>query len=135
MSRDQIQKQTRLRASLLVCTRRCHTVIYTHKKSHKRKHPHARTRARANTHTHTHTHTSHKTSHARRHTHTHTNTHVRSLSVSLSPPPEKLSRYHPRTALVPFLSSQKPFPVPLGYPQTRGLKRCSIGTKNSQIVF
>ena len=50
-------------------------------------------------------------------------------------PPEKYSRYHPRTALVSFLSSQRPFHVPLGYPQKNGLKRCSTGKKNSQILF
>ena len=64
------------------------------------------------------------------------------LSVSLSTPPEKYSRYHPRTALVPFLFSQRPFPVPLGYPppppthtHPKGLKRCSTGKKTSQILF
>ena len=189
MFRDQIQKQPTVRASLFVCTRRCHTLINTHKTSHARKHTHARTYMRTHEHTHTHTHThtnartnthttlfflmssysckrmsrdhavrasllvgtrnklyTHARTHARthtrtdmyththKHTHTHTRLHYfRSLSVSLSPPHEKLSRYHPRTALVPFLSSQKPFPVPLGYPQTRGHKRCLIGTKNSQI--
>ena len=56
-------------------------------------------------------------------------------SVSLSTLPEKCSRYHPRTARVPFLSSQRPFPVPLGYSQKKGLKRCSTGKKNSQILF
>ena len=108
---------------------------------------HKTSHARTHTHTHTHTHTFaliHKPkTHARAHTHSRAHTHTphtrlhyfRSLSVSLSPPHEKLSPYHPRTALVPFLSSQKPFPVPLGYPQTKALKMCWIGTKNSQILF
>ena len=102
-----------------------------HKTSHARRHTHThtqtRTHARTEERTYTHTHT---------HTHTHTQRHYsRSFSASLSPPPEKCSRYHPRTALVPFLSSQRPFPVPLGYPQENGLKRCSTGKKNSQILF
>ena len=109
MSRDQIQKQPRVRAFWSVqggATNCIHT------------HAHARTHRRTHVHTHTHTHT----------------TTLFPISVSLSLPDEKFSRYHPPTALVPFLSSQKPFPVPLGYPQTRGLKRCSISTKNSQIL-
>ena len=107
---NQIQKQPTVRASLLVGTRRCHTLIHTHKTSHARKHTHARTHARTCARTNTHTHT---------HTHDYT---ISNRSVSLSPPPEKCSRYHPRTALVPFLSSRRPFPVPLGYPQKMALK-------------
>ena len=108
MFRDQIQKQPTVRASLLVCTRRCHTLINTHKTSHARKHTHARTHVHA---------------HAR--THTHTRPHYfQLLSVSLSMPPE-----------VSFLSFQRPFHVQLGYPQKNGLKRCTTGKKNSQILF
>ena len=54
MSWDQIQKQPKVRASLLVCTRRCHTLIHTHKTSHARKHTHARTHVCTHEHTHTH---------------------------------------------------------------------------------
>ena len=124
---NQIQKQPRVRASLLVGTRRCHK-LYTHAqnvaRTHTNTHTYAlihkpKTHARAHTLTRACTHTTHT------HTHTHTRLHYfRSLSVSLSPPHEKLSLYHPRTALVPFLSSQKPFPVPLRYPQTKALKMC-----------
>ena len=126
MYRDQIQNQTRLRASLLVCTRRCHTLIHTHKTSHARKHPHARTHARA---------------HARTHTHTHTTT---LFPITLCFPisaTREMFKVPSSTALVPFLSSQRPFPVPFGYPQKKkkkkkkGLKRCSTGKKNSQILF
>ena len=35
----------------------------------------------------------------------------------------------------PFLSSQRHFQVPLGYPPQNGLKRCSTGKMNSQILF
>ena len=104
MSRDQIQKQPRVRASLLVCTRRCHTLIHTHTQNVARTQTHTRTPARTCARTNTHDYT------------------ISNRSVSLSPPPEKCSRYHPRTALVPFLSSQRPFPVPLGYPQKMALK-------------
>ena len=59
MSRDQIQKQPRVRASLLVNTRRCHTFIQTHKTSHARTDTHSRKNASpppapppSNTHTH-----------------------------------------------------------------------------------
>ena len=65
MSRDQIQKQTRLRASLLVCTRRCHTLIHTQNVA--RTQTHTRTHARA---------------HARTHTHTHTHTHIHDYTIS-----------------------------------------------------
>ena len=134
MSRDQIQKQPTVRASLgrykevpqIVCTCTKHR---THARTHTHTHTFAlihkpKTHARAHTHSRAHTHTPHTRLH-----------YFRSLSVSLSPPHEKLSPYHPRTALVPFLSSQKPFPLPLGYPQTKALKMCWIGTKNSQILF
>ena len=49
MSRDQIQKQPRVRASLLVSTRRCHTLIHMHIKLHAPRHE--------LTHMHIHTHT------------------------------------------------------------------------------
>ena len=95
---------------------------YKHKKtSHARKHSHARTHARTH-----------------EHTHTHTDNTISNHSVFLSPPPEKCSRYHPRTALVPFLSTQRPFPVPLGDTHTHtqmAFDRCSTGKKNSQILF
>ena len=85
-------------------------MINTHKTSHARKHTHARTYMRTHEHTHTHTHT-------RLH-------YFQLLSVSLSMSPE-----------VSFLSSQRPFHVPLGYPQKNGLKRCTTIKKNSQILF
>ena len=95
---------------------------YTHKTSHARKHSHARTRARTNT-----------------HTHTHTLTHATTL--------------FPIALYFPISATREAFKVPSTYrPGTfsilsetisctsriltnKGLKRCSISTKNSQILF
>ena len=99
--------------SLLVGTRRC-----TKHRMHTHTHAH--------THTHTHTHT-HKTSHARKHTHarTHARAHARThiytttlFPIALCFPvsaTREMFKVPSSTALVPFPSSQRPFPVPLGY--------------------
>ena len=54
MSRDQIQKQPTVRASLLVGTRRCHK-LYTHAQNVARARTHTHGRTHVHTHKHTHT--------------------------------------------------------------------------------
>ena len=109
MFRDQIQKQPTVRASLLVCTRRCHTLINTHKMLHARKHTHARTHVHA---------------HARTHTHTHDHT---ISNCSLFP-----YLCHPRYLFYP---PRDPFTYRSDTHKKNGLKRCTTGKKNSQILF
>ena len=95
MSRDQIQKQPRVRAFLLVGTRRCHK-LYIHAQNVARTqthtHTHVRTdtqtqNARARAHTHARAHTTHTHTHTHTRTHAHTQLHYfRSLSPSLRHP-------------------------------------------------
>ena len=101
MSWDQIQKQPRVRASLLVCTRRCHTFIHTNTQNdvvkqrcrkcfkklsmdHIPKRPRVQASraagSRRYTHTLIHNH-AHNHAQPRTHTHTHTHTHTSLLGT------------------------------------------------------
>ena len=93
---------------------------------------HTQNVARTQTHTRTHART-----HARTKTHTHTHT-TTLLPIALCFPISATremfkvpSTYRPGT----FSILTEPFPVPLGNPSKNGHKRCSTGTKNSQILF